>query len=79
MPINNWDQSLTQRSSGFLPELSISASLIDGGQECGHVLSKTPQAIGATALHVLQVPSVGVNGPLKHILLSPGDKRRPLC
>lgn len=73
--MHNRAASLTQRSSRSVLELALFVSFLDGSEECRHVLSKTPQAIGPTALHSLQVPSVGFNGPLEHILLSPKDRR----
>lgn len=74
--VHNWTLSLTQRSSGFVLELSFSVSFIDGIEERRHVLSKTPEPIGATALHGLQVPSVGFNRPLENSMLSPKDTQR---
>lgn len=67
---------LTQRSSRSLLELSRFQGFLDGAEQCWHVLTKTAQAIGPTALHCLQISSVGVNGPLEHFLLSPEDRRR---
>lgn len=68
--------SLTQRSSGSLLELALSVSILDGVEECGHVFSEAPQAIGSTAFHRLQVPPVAFNGPLEYSLLPPEVKGR---
>lgn len=71
--VRNCTLSLTQRSSGFVLELAFLVSFLDGIEQCWHVLSETPKPIGATALHGLQVPSVGLDGPLENFLLSPKD------
>lgn len=76
--MHTWAPSLTQRSSRFVLQLASPVSFLYGIEECGHVLSKTPQAVGPTALHSLQVPFVGINGPLEYFVLSPGDRRRLL-
>lgn len=73
--MHNRTPSLTQRSSRSLLELAPFVSFLDGVEECGHVLPKTPQTIGPTALHSLQVPFDGINGPLEYFLLSPEDRR----
>lgn len=57
-------------------KLPFSVSFLDGVKECGHVLSETPQPIGPTALHSLQVPSVGIDGPVEHFPFSPDDRRQ---
>lgn len=72
--MHNRALSLTQRASRSLLELAPFVSFLDSVEECGHVLPKTPQAIGPTALHSLQVPFVGFSGPLEHLLLSPKAK-----
>lgn len=62
---------LTKRSTWFVSELAFFVSFLNGIKECRHVLSKTPQPIGPTALHCLQVPFVGFNAPHKHVILFP--------
>lgn len=74
-PKNRWGPSLTQRSPRLVLKLALPVSFLDGVEEPRHVLSKTPQPVGPTALHSLQVPSVGLYRPLKHFLLSPEDRR----
>lgn len=73
--MHNWASSLTQRSSRSVLELALFVSFLDCSEECRHVLSKTPQTIGPTALHSLQVPAVGFNGPLEQFPLSPKHRR----
>lgn len=61
----------TQRSTRSVLELALFVSLVNGGKKSRHLVTETLQAIGATALHGMQLPSVGINGPLEPFQLSP--------
>lgn len=52
-------------------ELTLSVSLFNGREKSRHMFSETSQAIGAAALHGLQLSPVGINGPLEPFLLFP--------
>ena len=71
-----WVPSLTKRSSGYLLELTPSVSFLDGIEQCRHLLPKTSKPVRLATLHCPQVYFVGFNGPLKHFILSPGERRR---
>lgn len=62
---------LTQRSTWSVLELALFVSLVNGGKKSRHLVTETLQTIGATALHGLQLSSVGINGPLEPFQLSP--------
>lgn len=62
---------LTQRSTRSVLELALSLSLVNGSKKSRHLVTEALQAIGATALHGLQLSSVGINGPLEPFQLSP--------
>lgn len=73
----NRRSSLTQWPPGSLAELTPLVGFLDGVEERRHVLSEASQAVGATALQILQVPRVGSDGPLEHnLLLAEGRRKR---